>query len=299
LNVARLALENSVILVIAVGLLAVAALNPIFLSWDNLLNILLQASIIGIISLGMTLVIVAAGIDLSVGAVAAVTGIVLAKAMMAGWPEFASIVLSLGTSLVCGAVIGLCVVAFRVPSFIASLGMMGVARGSALLLSDGRPLSDIGTLSAFLGSGYIAGVPGPIVIFVGLTILLHLFMRQTLWGTRIYAIGGNIRAAWIAGVDVQGYVGALYAFCGLMAGLAGFVLAGRLGSAQPLAGNLYELDAITSTVLGGATLSGGRGSILGSATGAVLLAALRNAMVIVNLSPYYQPSAPYWSWFYC
>jgi ribose/xylose/arabinose/galactoside ABC-type transport system permease subunit len=287
LNRLRISNVNGVFLLVGLGLLVVAAVNPVFLSWNNFKNILLQASIVGTISLGMTLVIIAGGIDLSVGAVAAVAAIVLAKLVGAGFPEFAGVLVALGVGLACGSIIGLCVVAFRVPSFIATLGMLGVARGAALLISDGRPLSDIGAISAFLGSGYVAGIPQPIILFLVMTGAFHFFLSRTIWGTRIYAIGGNIRAAWIAGVPVEYYVGAMYAVCGLMAALAGLVLAGRLGSAQPLAGNLYELDAITAAVLGGATLSGGRGSALGSAAGAILLAALRNAMVIVNLSPFY------------
>jgi ribose transport system permease protein len=271
---------------VSIGLIAIAIANPVFFSWANLSNVLLQASIIGVISLGMTPVIIAGGIDLSVGGIVAVSAIVLAKACGAGWPAVAATALALGVALACGIVNGAAVAFFGVPSFIATLGMMGIARGFALLISGGEPLSEIGGVSRFLGSGKLWGMPMPIAIFIGVGLILYVFLRSSIWGIRLYAIGGNVRAAWISGVDIKGYLLATFAVCGLLAGLAGIAVAGRLGSAQPLAGNLYELDSITAAVLGGATLSGGRGSALGTAAGAILLAAIRNAMVLVNLSPY-------------
>lgn len=272
--------------IVAIGLIAIAFANPLFFSRTNLMNILLQASVIGIISLGMTPVIIGGGIDLSVGSVVAVTAIVLSKLNSAGWPGVIAFFVALLFALTCGLANGTAVAFFRVPSFIATLGMMGVARGLALLISAGEPLSDIGRISNFLGSGYLMGIPMPIVIFIVVCLVLYLLLKGTVWGIRLYAIGGNVKAAWVAGVNIKGYVVNTYALCGLMAGLAGVAVAGRLGSAQPLAGNMYELDSITAAVLGGATLSGGRGGALGTAAGAVLLAAIRNAMILVNLSPY-------------
>lgn len=272
--------------IISVALMFIATTSPVFFSWSNLSNVLLQASIVGVISLGMTPVIVGGGIDLSVGSVAAVAAIVLATACAAGWPVLDATALALLVGLACGLVNGVIVSFFSVPPFIATLGMMGIARGLALLLSGGTPLSDIGEISRFIGAEALLGVPMPIVMFVSVGLLLDFILRVSVWGTHLYAIGGNVRAAWISGLDIRAYVLGTYAFCGLLAALAGVAVAGRLGSAQPLAGNLYELDAITAAVLGGASLAGGRGSVLGTAAGAILLAAIRNAMVLANLSPY-------------
>ncbi len=278
--------KNSVPLLIAICLLAVGSANPVFLSASNLINILLQASIIGVIALGMTFVIIVGGIDLSVGSIAALTGVVLARLLSYGLPESSALIIAISVGILCGAINGLFVIRFGVPSFIATLGMMGIARGFSLFLSDGRPLSDIGEVSTLLGAGSAFGLPLPVILFLSLAICLELLLRQTIWGTRIYAVGGNPRAAWIAGVNIDLYTWFLFVACALAAATGGILVAGRIGSAQPLAGNLYELDAITAVVVGGGTLSGGRGSILGSATGAILLSAMRNAMVVNNLSPY-------------
>jgi len=286
MNIRDIVTRLAIPAVVALFLMSVAISKPVFFSWENLSNVLLQASIIGIIAIGMTPVIIGGGIDLSVGSVAALAAIILAITYGYGYSALPATILALLVGLGCGVANGVAVSFFGIPSFIATLGMMGLARGLALLSSGGQPLSDIGSISRFLGEGNIIGVPMPVIIFAIVGVLLYVFLRRSVGGTHLYAIGGNARAAWISGVDIRAYVAGTYVFCGLLASLAGITVAGRLGSAQPLAGNLYELDSITAAVLGGGSLSGGKGSALGTAAGAVLLAAIRNAMVLMDLSPY-------------
>jgi ribose/xylose/arabinose/galactoside ABC-type transport system permease subunit len=266
---------------------AMAFANPVFLTPANLTNILLQSVVIGIISLGMTVLIVIGAIDLSVGAVAALAAIVLARFYSAGCPAVASVGIALLVGACCGLVSGLLAAKCGVPAFIATLSIMGIARGLALVVSEGRSIREVGELASFLGSGSILAVPVPILLFLVLAVVAHVFMGHTTWGLRTYAIGSNRMAAWVSGISIEGHLIAAFVTSGLLSALAGVVVAGRLSSAQPVVGALYELDAITAVVLGGGSLSGGRGSVAGTTVGVLILGAVRNGMVLMDVSPYY------------
>ena len=287
---ARLAVMSKYTLPLVLGALCggIALVNPVFLSLSNLFNILLQTTVISVVAAGMTFVIILGGIDLAVGSIVALCGILTGILLQAGTPALVAAVPVLAAGATCGAVSGALTGYGRVPPFVATLGMFGAARGLALLLSDGRSISGFDGHFLALTSGTVLGIPLPIIVLVLVFVVSALFLRMTYWGIRIYAIGGNPRAAWLSGVNLGRYNIAVYAFSGLMSAVAALLLVSRLNAALPTAGMGYELDAIEAVVIGGATLSGGRGSVWGSLFGSLILAVLKNGLTILNVSSYFQ-----------
>jgi ribose/xylose/arabinose/galactoside ABC-type transport system permease subunit len=263
-------------------------LNPVFVSSQNLLNILDQISIIGIIALGMTLVILTGGIDLSVGSIVAFTGIILAKALVSGFSVPASILLCLATGVGLGTVNGFFVSYGKLPSFIVTLGLMSAVRGATLYLAEGRSISSLPIGLNQIANFSVLGITLPALAFIVLTIVFAFFTRFTYWGKYIYALGGNERAAWLSGVRIQRYKMFVYVITGLLCSVSAVVLVGKLSSAQSQAGNMYELTAIAAVVMGGTSLSGGKGSIYGTFFGVLVLGVLQNGFSILNVSIYYQ-----------
>lgn len=263
-------------------------LNPVFVSSQNLLNILDQVSIIGIIALGMTLVILTGGIDLSVGSIVAFTGFILAKSLVSGFGLPVSILLCLVTGLGLGSINGLFVSYGKLPSFIVTLGLMSAARGATLYLAEGRSISGLPDGLNGLASSSLLRIPLPALMFVLFSILLAVFTKFTYWGKFIYAVGGNERAAWLSGIRIQRYKMFVYVITGFLCAVSSLVLVGKLNSAQSQAGNMYELNAIAAVVIGGTSLSGGKGSISGTVFGVLVLGVLQNGFSILNVSTYYQ-----------
>jgi ribose transport system permease protein len=263
-------------------------LNPVFVSSQNLLNILDQVSIIGIIALGMTLVILTGGIDLSVGSIVAFTGFILAKSLVSGFGLPVSILLCLVTGLGLGSINGLFVSYGKLPSFIVTLGLMSAARGATLYLAEGRSISGLPDGLNVLASSSLLRIPLPALMFVLFSILLAVFTKFTYWGKFIYAVGGNERAAWLSGIRIQRYKMFVYVITGFLCAVSSLVLVGKLNSAQSQAGNMYELNAIAAVVIGGTSLSGGKGSISGTVFGVLVLGVLQNGFSILNVSTYYQ-----------
>ncbi|WP_433869524.1 ABC transporter permease/substrate-binding protein [Saccharopolyspora sp. CA-218241] len=274
-------------LVVLVVLLAL--LSPDFLTANNLLNVGVQASVVAVLAFGMTFVIVSGGIDLSVGSVAGLAGIVTGWAVAgAGLPLWLAVPLGLAAGAAAGLVSGVLVTAGRVPPFIATLAMLSVARGLALVIADGRPISVGGWLGE-LGSGELFGfLPYPVLVMVVIGLLTALVLRRTYAGRAMYAIGGNAEAARLSGIKVTRQKLLIYALSGLFAAVAGILLTARLASAQPEAGTGYELDAIAAVVIGGASLAGGVGSALGTFLGALVLAVLRNGLNLLDVSAFWQ-----------
>ncbi len=262
--------------------------TPHFLTISNLLNIAQQTSINAVIAVGMTFVIITGGIDLSVGSIVAFSGVVLASAMQSGVGLFPSILFGLGVGLLCGVTNGALVSWGRLPPFIATLGMMSVARGGALLYTEGRPVSGFPSSFRWLSTGEVALIPSPIVFMVVVYTVAHFVLRHTKLGRYTYAIGGNEEAAVLSGVNVKVYKTVIYGLCGSCSGLAAIILTARLNSAQPIAGMMYELDAIAATVIGGTSLMGGEGSVLGTLIGALIMGVLRNGLNIVGVSSFVQ-----------
>jgi len=263
-------------------------LNPVFLSLDNLTNILLQSAVNLIIALGMTFVIIVGGIDLSVGSLVALTGMVLGLFLVHGVAVPVAILGVVLLGAFCGGMNGIVIARWRVPACIVTLGMMSAARGVALMLTSGRSVSGFSTGFLWLGNGAVGGLPFPAVVALVLAALSALGLRGTVWGTYLYAIGGNSRAAWIFGLRVPRYILGVYILSGAFSAIAAVLLTSRIAAALPTAGTLYELDAIAATVIGGASLSGGSGTIYGTVLGALLIGVLRNGLSILNVSSYVQ-----------
>lgn len=263
-------------------------LTPHFLTVSNLLNVLEQTSINAIVAVGMTFVIVSGGIDLSVGSIVALAGVVLASALQQGWPVAAAVPLALVVGSACGVVNGLLVTAGRLPPFIATLGMMSVARGLALMWAEGRPISGFDEGFRLVATGRLALVPASVLVMLATYALAQVVLAYTVFGRHVYAIGGNEEASRLSGVPVRRDKTAVYAVSGACAGLASVVLTARLNSAQPTAGVMYELDAIAATVIGGTSLLGGQGTLGGALVGALIMGVLRNGLNLLNVSAFFQ-----------
>jgi ribose transport system permease protein len=263
-------------------------LSPHFLTVSNLMNIAEQASINAVIAVGMTFVIIAAGIDLSVGSIVALSGVVLAGALQSNVPVVPSILLGLGVGALCGLSNGLLISYGKLPPFIATLGMMSVARGAALFYTDGRPVSGFSPEFRSLATGAIAQIPSPVIIMIVLYVLAHGVLNRTRLGRYTYAIGGNEEAANLSGINTRLIKTTIYGICGMLSGLAAVILTARLNSAQPIAGMMYELDAIAAVVIGGTSLLGGEGKISGTLIGVLIMGILRNGLNLLGLSSFTQ-----------
>lgn len=263
-------------------------MTPYFLSVSNLMNVAQQTAINAIIAVGMTFVIITAGIDLSVGSVMAFSGVVLASCLKADVPVAIAIPVGLAAAVLCGACNGLLIAFGRLPPFISTLGMMSVARGCALLFTGGRPVSGFSESFRVLASGKIFGIPTPVVLMASVYLTAHFLLTRTKLGRYTYAIGGNEEAAVLSGINVKFYKMSVYALSGLLSGVAAVILTARLNSAQPIAGIMYELDAIAATVIGGTSLMGGAGTIAGTLIGALIMGVLRNGLNLLGVASYIQ-----------
>ena len=264
------------------------AATPHFLTVSNLFNVLEQTTLNAIVAVGMTFVIVSGGIDLSVGSLLALAGIVLALALESGMPAPAAILLALATGGACGLANGLLITAGRLPPFIATLGMMSVARGVALMLAEGRPISGFSEAFRAIATARVLTVPAPVLITIVIYAVAHFVLTRTVFGRTTYAIGGNEEAARLSGVRVRFHKTAVYGVAGLASAAAAVVLTARLNSAQPTAGTMYELDAIAATVIGGSSLLGGEGTLTGTLIGALIMGVLRNGLNLLNVSSFLQ-----------
>ena len=263
-------------------------LTPHFLTVSNLLNVLEQSAINAIVAAGMTFVIISGGIDLSVGSVLALAGIVLASLLQAGVGLPIALTVALASAAICGLLNGLFVTLGRLPPFIATLGMMSVARGLALIWAEGRPISGFTESFRSMATGRPLGIPAPVLITLVVYAIAHVALAHSVFGRSIYAIGGNEEASRLSGVPVRFHKAGAYVVCGLTSGVAAVVLTARLNSAQPTAGIMYELDAIAATVIGGTSLFGGEGTLLGALIGALIMGVLRNGLNLLNVSSFVQ-----------
>ncbi len=270
-----------------------------FLSTENMWNVLRQVSINLCLSVGMTLVIISSGIDLSVGAILAFSGAVCAGLLKWGialeafdlWIGFTVLGAVIAAALVgylLGWFNGWVITKFTVPPFVATLAMLTIARGMSYLYTQGKPISNLGEGFEFIGSGWWLGIPVPVWISIGVVLIFVFITKKTSLGRFIYAIGGNERAALLSGVPVKKVKRLVYAISGLMAAIGGVLITSRLNSAQPNAGMSYELDAIAAIVIGGTSLSGGKGTVMGTVLGVLLIGVLNNGLVLLNVSPFWQ-----------
>jgi inositol transport system permease protein len=284
--------QVSLAIALALLMAGLAIARPNFLNLANLVNLLRQISINGILAAGVTFVLLTGGVDLSLGSVVALSGVVAASFAHPGeYGVAVAVMMGTATGAACGALNGLVVTRGRVAPFIATLGMMTAARGLALLASGGRPVSNLSPAFSRIGGGNVGGVPVPVVIFALVALISWVLLRNMRLGRHIYAVGGNENAARASGVRIVRVKMAAYTLCGALAGLAGVVLASRITTGQPNAGVGYELDAIAAVVIGGTSLNGGTGGVGGAVLGALLIGVINNGLDLLNVSSYYQQVA--------
>jgi len=278
-------------LLIVFGLicLLISLITPQFLTVSNLTIIVTQISINALLAFGETFVIITGGIDLSLGSIVAVTGVT--SAMLAhpdSYPVLIPIVMGLLAGLLMGVFNGFIITKSKIAPFIVTLGTMTIGRGLALILSDGRPVSNLSDSFNYLGSGTIFGIPILILIFILVFALCSIILSKTILGRYIYAIGGNEQAARASGINIDRVKLSVYSISGLLAGLAGILLASRITTGQPNAGAGFELDAIAAVVIGGTSTAGGRGTMSGTLIGVLLIGVINNGLDLLNVTSYYQ-----------
>jgi len=296
----RIVKKYGIVIVLILMIAGLGIAEPAFLSATNIFNVLTQSSIFGIMALGLTFVIISKGIDLSVGSVLALAGVIAASLGQAATatskyfpnlgelPLAVPVVAALAVGALCGAVSGLLIAKTRIPAFIATLGMMTVARGLALIYSGGKPISTLIPSLTVLGGKVFDVMPVPVIIYFLVIVASAVLLNKKRFGKNVYAIGGNMTAAEVSGVDVSKNLILVYTYCGLLAGIAAIVFAARVGSVHPGAASGYELTAIAATTIGGTSHSGGIGTIWGAFVGAMVLAVMRNGLTLLGVDAYWQ-----------
>ena len=283
--------ELTTVIALIILMAVITIINSNFLTANNLLNLLLQVTSNALIAFGMTFVILTGGIDLSVGSILALSSALTAGLLGSGMPVTSAILISLIMGCILGMMNGLLISYGKLAPFIVTLATMTIFRGATLVYTNGNPitkgLSDT-FLFQFLGQGYIVGIPFPVIIMFIVFIVLYVLLHKTAFGKSVYAIGGNEKAAYISGVKLNKVKIIIYSISGMMASISGLIITSRLSSAQPTAGASYEMDAIAAVVLGGTSLSGGKGRILGTLIGALIIGVLNNGLNIIGVSAFWQ-----------
>ena len=268
----------------------ITVINPSFMTSTNILNVLRQVSISALIAFGMTFVILTGGIDLSVGSTLALTGAVAATMLASGMDPILTILAALLLGAILGAINGVIIAKGKVAPFIATLATMTIYRGLTLVYTEGRPVSGLGDSISFqmMGKGYFLGIPVPVVTMILAFLALWFILHKTTFGRRIYAVGGNEGASRLSGINTDRVKIMVYSLTGMLASLSAIILTSRLNSAQPTAGTSYELDAIAAVVLGGTSLTGGKGWIFGTLVGALIIGVLNNGLNLIGVSSFFQ-----------
>lgn len=283
----RILLRYGIVLAL-LGLSAVlSVVSPHFLRVRNFLNILQQATTVGIVALGMTFTLTAGGVDLSVGSIVGLCGIIAADVLVSGYGMAAAIPVGLALGALCGCVNGLLITRASMPPFVATLSTMITLRGITMLYTGGISIYPVQPEDSQLLAGVFLGIPKPIIIAGLAALCAHLLYKHSKLGHYAAAIGGNEDAAFLSGIKVSRYKVMIWAFSGLMAGLSGLILTARVRASEPMSGQGYELDAIAATVIGGTSFTGGKGTILGTVLGMLLTSMLRNGLNLLNVNPYY------------
>jgi ribose/xylose/arabinose/galactoside ABC-type transport system permease subunit len=281
--------EYGIVIALILIICLLSVISPAFLTFNNMMNVLRQVSINGLLAIGATFVILTRGIDLSVGSILAFSGVVTASLVQGGtYPEWIAIAAGLLAGLILGWVNGFVVAKWYVAPFIVTLGMMSAARGLTFVYSDGRPIPGLSKSFKWIGGGTWIGVPVPVWILLIVFALSSFLLYRTRIGRYVYAVGGNEESALISGVNVKRVKIIVYSISGLLAGLAGIILTSRVTSGLPQAGSSYELDAIAAVVIGGTSLAGGKGRLWGTMIGVLLIGVINNGLDLLNVSSYYQ-----------
>ncbi|GEN23511.1 ABC transporter permease [Halomonas cupida] len=282
--------DYGIIVAFIVLCVILSVVSPYFLGVNNLLNVLRQVSINGVLAIGMTFVILTRGIDLSVGSMMAFAAMVAASFAVvdSGMPLIVPLTLGLAAGLALGCVNGVMVARFAIPPFVMTLGMLSMARGLTYIYSDGMPISSLSPSFLWLGQGMVVGIPVPVILFAAVFMLAWFTLRYTTFGRYVYAVGGNPTAARLSGIKVSRITFSVYAISGLLCGLAGLMIAARTSAALPQAGVAYELDAIAAVVIGGTSLAGGKGRIVGTLFGVLIIGVINNGLDLLGVSSFYQ-----------
>lgn len=279
----------STVILLAVMLVFFSLVSENFFAAKNMINILRQVSVLSILTAGMTFVIISGGMDLTVGSMLGLTGVICAKLLTTtGLGSVWSVVITLFVACLFGTLTGVIIVYLRVPAIVITLGMMTVARGIAYILSGGIPIYDIPDDLVAIGQGYVGIIPIPVIIMLVIVAIMGFILKKTYYGRFVYAIGGNQEAARLAGVSVNKILISLYAISGFLSGIAGIVLMGRVSSGAPTSGTGMEMDVVTAVVIGGISINGGKGTMFGAFIGALIIGVLSNGLTIMNLGEYYQ-----------
>ena len=276
---------RSVLILLVICVFA-TILSPSFLSVTNLFNVFKQITVAGIVGCGMTFVILTGGIDLSVGSILGLSGVLASGVLASTGNTAVAVAVSLTVGIACGAVNGFLVSVCGIPPFISTLGMMTLLRGVILVYTKGSPIPIKSDAYKFFGKGSIAGIPVPVIILIIVFLLAHYILTQTSYGRSVYAVGGNREAARLSGIRVKTSEFLVYTLNGLMCGMAGLILTARLGSAQSTSGTGIEMDAIAAVILGGTSLSGGVGFVLPTVVGAMIMGIIDNILTLMNVNPH-------------
>lgn len=281
--------NNGILIVFFLICIGLSFLSPYFLTVHNIMNIIRQTSIYGIIAVGMTFVILTGGIDLSVGSILGLSGMICAGLMKNhGTSIFVASAAAILVGSGIGLINGLLITIGKIAPFVVTLGMVTIARGLTLIYSKGYPISGFSPEFRTLGGGYVLGIPIPVIIFIVTVVVAWFILNHTRLGRYTYAIGGNEETVKLSGINSNFYKATVYAIVGFASALSALILTSRLNSAEAIAGQGYELDVIAAVVIGGTSLSGGRGSIIGTLVGALLIGVINNGMNLLGISPYFQ-----------
>lgn len=280
--------EIGIILILVVLSILIQLKNPIFLTYSNIIDVCRNTSYTLVIAVGMTFVLIAKGLDLSVGSLTALGGLVSALAMTNGIPIPIAVLLGMMVGAAFGIINAFCIVKLNIPAMIATLGSMYMARGLVMIVTKGSPVFPLPEAFGNFGKGYFLGVPYVVIIAAVLSIIAHWVLSSTTYGRKVYAIGGNAETAKFAGINVAMVTASCYVISGALAALSGILTAARMGSGQPSIGDGTEMTVITAVIIGGTSLNGGAGTILGTVLGALLMNVLTSGMNLVGVSPYWQ-----------
>lgn len=277
--------EFNLILIWLVFMAVLMVIEPKFISVHNVTNLLRQTSITGVLAVGMTFVIISAGIDLSVGSVLAFSGMLAAMLMRDGLPIFPAMLIALGTSTLLGMVMGLLIYKGKIPPFIATLGGMQIIRGTVMLMSNANKILVSDSFGSFATAKFL-GIPAMVYVWLAIVVIGFIISRYTIFGRNIYAIGSNEESARLSGIRVGRNICGIYAFCAFCSGVAGLLMTTRLGSGTPTAGTGMEMDAVAAAVVGGASLSGASGSVFGTVLGTLIIAMIRNSGQLLGINSF-------------
>jgi ribose transport system permease protein len=288
INLRSMLKNYGIIIAFIIICVILSILSPVFFQVTNIINVVRQTSIYGIMAVGMTFVILTGGIDLSIGSILAISGAILAGMLKAGDSILLAVVAAIGIGILCGLMNGFFITVGKITPFVATLGMMSIARGFTLIYTKGYPISGFSTSFRFIGAGYVFGLPVPIIMFLAIVILANIVLTQTKLGRYTYAIGGNEETVKLSGINSGFYKTLVYVIAGATAAISALILTSRLNSAEPVAATGYELDVIAAVVIGGTSLNGGRGSVWGTFIGSLLIGVINNGMNLIGISSYFQ-----------